>query len=252
MSEQPSQLTANTRLEDALDFTIRDYWGSLYAAKRGFQDVPPTRYRGALMLKIPSDLFTYESILWDVRPELIVEIGTLEGGSALWFHDRLHLLKTKGLIEQFQVVSIDLHPPHPADAFFERYPDAAGTLRFLRGDARGEEIVATVRELSRSRGPCLVVEDSAHDKQTTLDLLRAYGDVVSVGSYFVVEDGVVDMPRLCDVIAPVRDGRQQQRWPTGVGAAISEWLAERPDFVVDRSREATVTCNPGGYLKRIA
>lgn len=252
MTEKPSRLTANTRLEDALDFTVRDYWGSLYAAKRGFQDVPPTRYRGALMLKIPSDLFTYESILWDVRPELIVEIGTLEGGSALWFHDRLHLLKTKGLIEQFQVVSIDLHPSMHADEFFERYPDAAGTLRFLQGDARDEEIVETVRGLGLGRRACLIVDDSAHDKETTLGLLRAYGDLVSVGSYFVVEDGVVDMPRLCDVIAPVRDERKQKRWPTGVGAAVSEWLSERPDFVIDRGREATITCNPCGYLKRVA
>jgi cephalosporin hydroxylase len=252
MLEKPARLTANTRLEDALDFSIRDYWGSLYAAKRGFQDVPPTNYRGSLMLKIPSDLFTYESILWDVRPELIVEIGTLEGGSALWFHDRLHLLKVKGLIENFQVVSIDLHPRQPDDGFFERCPDAAGTLKFLHGDARAEGIVETVRELGRSRAPCLVVDDSAHDKTTTLDLLRAYGDMVSVGSYFVVEDGVVDMPRLCDAIAPVRSERNQKSWPTGVGAAINEWLSERKDFRIDRSREATVTCNPCGYLKRIA
>lgn len=252
MLEKPSRLTANTRLEDALDFSIRDYWGSLYAAKRGFRDVPPTRYRGSLMLKIPSDLFTYESILWDVRPELVVEIGTLEGGSALWFHDRLHLLKVKGLIEDFQVVSIDLHPRLSEDGFFERYPDAAGTLKFLHGDARSKEIVEAVRDLRRGRGACLVVEDSAHDRATTLDLLRTYGDMVSVGSYFVVEDGVVDMPQLCDVIAPVRSARNQKSWPTGVGAAIGEWLSERKDFLIDRGREATVTCNPFGYLKRIA
>lgn len=252
MLEKTLRLTANTRLEDALDFSIRDYWGSLYAAKRGFQDVPPTKYRGFLMLKIPSDLFTYESILWDVRPELIVEIGTLEGGSALWFHDRLHLLKIKGLIEKFQVVSIDLDPRQPDDSFFERCPDAHGTLKFLRGDARGEKIVEAVRELGRGYPRCLVVDDSAHDKPTTLGLLRAYGDMVSAGSYFVVEDGVVDMPRLRDSIALVRNERKQKNWPTGVGAAINEWLSEREDFRIDRGREATVTCNPCGYLKRIA
>lgn len=252
MLEETTRLTANTRLEDALDFSIRDYWGSLYAAKRGFQDVPPTRYRGFLMLKIPSDLFTYESILWEVRPELIIEIGTLEGGSALWFHDRLHLLKAKGLIENFQVISIDLDRRGPDDSFFERCPDAEGTLKFLHGDARAEEIVETVRELGRGRSRCLVVDDSAHDKTTTLGLLRAYGDLVSVGSYFVVEDGVVDMPRLRDAIAPVRNGRNQKSWPTGVGEAINVWLSEREDFRIDRGREATVTCNPCGYLKRIA
>src|SRR5919112_6036301 len=123
MLEKTARLSANTRLEDALDFSIRDYWGALYAAKRGFQDVPPTKYRSFLMLKIPSDLFTYESILWDVRPELVVEIGTLEGGSALWFHDRLHLLKVKGLIKNFQVVSIDVSRHQPGDSFFERCPD---------------------------------------------------------------------------------------------------------------------------------
>lgn len=251
MLERGARLTANTRLEDSLEYSIREYWGSLYAAKRGLADIPPTRYRGLLMLKIASDLMAYENLLWEVRPELIVELGTLEGGSALWFHDRLHMLQVKGLIEKFMVVSVDLNSQAATPRFFERYPDAAGTLRFLKGDACDPAIVAEVSDYRRSAETCLVIDDSAHDKETTLAVLRLYGDFVSRGSYFVVEDGVVDMPQLCDVIVPVREARNQKPWPGGVLSAINEWVSTRDDFVIDRAREATVTCNPFGYLKRV-
>lgn len=251
MSERPARLTANTRLEESLEFSIREYWGALYAAKRGFADIPPTRYRGLLMLKIASDLVTYENILWEVRPELIVELGTLEGGSALWLHDRLHLLRMKGLIEKFTVVSVDINPQPSTEQFLERYPDAAGTLHFLKGDACDPAIVEAVSNYRRSSATCLVIDDSAHDKKTTLAALKLYSDFVSRGSYFVVEDGVVDMPQLCDVILPVREARNQKPWPGGVLSAINEWLSTRDDFVIDRAREATVTCNPFGYLKRV-
>ena len=99
---------------------------------------------------------------------------------------------------------------------------------------------------------CLVVEDSRHDEATTLGALRAYADLVSPGSYYVVEDGVVDIPELCAEIAPVRAARGQDSWPTGVRRAIDAWLAERDDFEMDRGREPIVTAIPWGFLRRTA
>ena len=65
-------------------------------------------YLGIGLFKFPEDLRTYEHIIWNSRPNVIIEIGTLQGGSALWFRDRLAVLAKYGFISKnFKVISID-------------------------------------------------------------------------------------------------------------------------------------------------
>ena len=241
-----------THLENSLDATVRELWGVLYARKRGYDGVPATRYRGVRMLKLADDLAAYEALLWDVRPELVIEVGSLDGGSALWFHDRLALLQASGLIERFAVVSIDREANPDRARIRTQTPGVDGGLRFIEGDALAPAVLDEVGALRSRYTTCMVVEDSRHDEATTLGALRAYGDLVSPGSFYVVEDGVVDIPELCAEIAPVRAARGQGSWPTGVRRAIDTWLTERDDFEMDRSREPIVTAIPWGFLRRSA
>lgn len=88
-----------------------------------------------------------------------------------------------------------------------------------------------------------MVEDSAHTRFTTTAALRGFSRFVSPGSFFVVEDGCVDVEAM----------RVSDDWPRGVLPALHDWL-ETPagaEFVVRRDLELYgISCHPRGYLQR--
>ena len=66
---------------------------------------------GVPVLKCPFDLWTYQQILWETRPTLIVECGTNRGGSAFFFATLFDLM------QDGRVITIDVNdmkpPAHP-------------------------------------------------------------------------------------------------------------------------------------------
>jgi cephalosporin hydroxylase len=197
-------------------------------------------YAGLPLGKFPEDLRMYEHLLWASRSNVVVEIGCNQGGSALWFRDRLDTMARHGHIGAGQVISIDLDV-EPARRRLESVPGHDITL--LAGDVLDPELPDRVRRLLPADARCFVVEDSAHTYQTTLAALEGFAPLVAPGGYLVVEDGCVDVEEL----------RLVQSWPRGVLPALANWLASpggaqfvaRPDL-----ERYGVSCHPGGFLQR--
>lgn len=189
------------------------------------------RYRGVETYKNPFDLALYTLLLAALRPATIIEIGAHAGGSALWFADTARAL---GLATH--VHSLDLaERPRPEDA---RIAFHVGDARRL-GDTFGDGFL---RALPR---PWLVVEDSDHQRRTTLAVLRFFDPWLAPGDYMVVEDGILTDMR----VAPDYDG--------GPLRAIHEFLAETPGrYEIDRAYcdyfGRNVTWNVDGWLRRVA
>ena len=186
------------------------------------------RWMGVTAVKNPLDAWIYQEIIYEAKPDMVVEIGSMEGGSTLYLANLLDLLG-KG-----QVISIDID----RSKFCVRHD----RIIVLTGSSWSPEIIAKVQELCEGK-VVLVIQDAAHDKQGVLNDLRNYSRLVSVNSYFIVEDGVVDLFKPDDSIGSYGDGPL---------AAIDEFLAENPNFVADAARERyLLTYNPQGFLKRI-
>ena len=98
----------------------------------------------------------------------------------------------------------------------------------------------TVARIVDGNDEVMVIEDSSHEYQDTLDVLRTYSPLIGIGKYFIVEDSI------CHHGVDVG--------PTlGPYEAIEMFVTMNPKFVVDRTREAyCITWNPKGYLKRAA
>ncbi len=136
------------------------------------------RYKGLACLKNPFDLALYTRLIFELKPRTIFEIGSHEGGSALWFADTMRRFDIAG-----RVVSIDLRR-------VTGVTDPAVT--FLQGDAGHLEDVLPPAYLRSLRRPFLVVEDVDHMYETTLSVLRFFGPLQRRGEYMVVEDGIVN------------------------------------------------------------
>jgi cephalosporin hydroxylase len=192
-----------------------------------------TRYRGVRCLKSPFDIVLYMQLFEKLRPCTVIEIGTKEGGSAVWFAD---LLTAHG-IEGGRVLSVDLQPP------IHTHHDR---VLFLEGDAGNLEATLTPELLSSCLRPFLVVEDSSHRYHHVRAVLEFFHPRLEAGDYLVVEDGVLS--RFSD--------QRFQKFDDGPNRAVAEFVGRHQEaYAIDTSLcdfyGLNVTFNPNGWLRRL-
>ncbi len=197
---------------------------------------------GRPMIQLPMDAMAMQELIWAVQPDLIIETGVAHGGSVVLSASMLEL------IGHGQVVGVDIDIREHNRKEIEAHP-LAHRISLIQGSSVAPEVVAKVRALAEGKKKVLVFLDSNHTHEHVLAELKAYADLVSVGSYCVVFDTFVeDMP--ADYVWTDR--------PWGKGnnpkTAVWEWLKDHPAFVIDKSVEdrLLVTSAPDGFLQRIA
>lgn len=217
---------------------LRAYW--LARAAQHLRD----SYAGVPMSKFPEDLRVYEHLLWADRSEVVVEIGAYEGGSALWFRDRLRTMVAYGRIATAPlVVSLDVDQTVARANLARVSPGYEREIVLVEGDIADPRAVADVVAAIPTGRRCLVVEDSAHVYETTRAALDGFSGLVPPGGYFIVEDGCVDVEAM----------RADPDWPRGVLPAIADWLASPAGAAFRQRRDLEIygiSCHPGGFLQR--
>ncbi|MHB8628328.1 MAG: CmcI family methyltransferase [Aggregatilineales bacterium] len=185
-------------------------------------------WMGARALKNPLDAWIYQEIIYEVKPDVIVEIGSAYGGSALFLAHMLDLIGT-GI-----VISVDITR--------ELFNVKHDRIVLVTGDSSSAEVVAQVADLCRDKR-VLVIHDGSHVKEDVLKDLQHYSKCVNVGSYIIVEDGIVDLFSPRTALGRMYDGPL---------LATEQFLKEQPNFEVDSERERYIlTYNPKGFLKRV-
>jgi cephalosporin hydroxylase len=194
-----------------------------HSSKQTWQN---TEFLGTRVWKNPMDLWLYQELIHEHRPDWIIEAGTKFGGSAYYF------ARLFDLIGHGQVVTIDV-TPQPGRPEHPR-------ITYLEGSSTDPAIFASVDELVGAGKP-LIVLDSWHRSDHVLDELRLWSPRVPVGSHIVVEDTHAGGH-------PVTTRKLRG----GPWAAVERFLAETDDFVVDESmHKFFFSFNPRGYLKRV-
>jgi cephalosporin hydroxylase len=177
--------------------------------------------------KLPSDMWTYQEILFETRPDLVIETGTQYGGSALYFASMFDLIGAG------EVITVDID----TTAVHERVREHP-RVTVLESSSTAPELVATLTERAAGRR-VMVVLDSDHQREHVANEIRLLSGLVAPGCYLVVEDTALGTTYL-----PGWGGSQ---------AALNEWVPHHPEFELDRTREKFLaTVNPGGYLRRVA
>jgi cephalosporin hydroxylase len=203
----------------------RQFHRIYYAASR--RTWGNTYWRGVRVLKCPLDLWVYQEILHEVRPDLIVESGTKHGGSAYYLASICDLLG-HGEVVTIDITALPDRPEHPR-------------ITYLTGSSTDAAVVAKVDERIAGGSTVIIILDSDHSRDHVLAELDAWHARVSIGSYLIVEDTNINGH-------PV-----SKRSGPGPWEAVSEWLPAHPGFRRDASREKFfLTFNPRGFLKRVA
>lgn len=202
------------------------------------------------IIQYPQDIVAFQDIVSQVNPDLIVETGIAHGGSLVLSASLLCLLDVMEGLDPRQssrkVVGVDIDiRPHNRKALDEH------PLRFkmelIEGSSIDPDIIQKVRSHADGVDRVIVSLDSNHTHDHVLAELKAYADMVSVGSYCIVFDTVVeDLPA---------GSFPDRPWDVGNNpkTAVHEWLKSHPEFEIDKDidNKLLISVAPDGYLRRI-
>jgi len=184
-----------------------------------------TYWLGVRVAKCPFDLWVYQEILWETRPDLVVESGTAWGGSALFIATVLDQLGG-GTVCTIDIADIPDRPSHPR-------------IQYVLGSSTDREVIARVGRLVRPANQVMVILDSDHSSGHVARELELYAPLVTPGCYLIVEDTNLNGNPVVPDFGP------------GPAEALADFVRGNPDFRVDPAREKLLmTFNPGGYLLR--
>jgi len=201
-------------------------------------------WMGRPIIQLPEDMIRLQEVIYQVKPDVIIETGVAHGGSLIYYAS---LCKA---MEKGRIIGVDIEiRPHNRKAIeaHELFP----LITLIEGSSTDADIVSQVKSLLKPGEVVLVILDSCHTKAHVLGELEAYYDLVTPGSYLVATDGIMkdlnDVPR----------GNPEWTWdhPT---AAAADFAEKHPEFVLEvpawyfneSELSENITHWPGAWLKR--
>jgi cephalosporin hydroxylase len=197
-------------------------------------------WMGRPIIQYPQDMIAMQEIIWDIKPDLIIETGIAHGGSIIYYASILELIG-KG-----EVLGIDIDIRAHNRAEIESHP-MSKRITMLEGSAISTEIIEKIKPFVEGKKTVMVCLDSNHTHDHVLAELQLYAPFVTVGSYLVAFDTIVeDLP--ADLYA-------DRPWSVGDNPKTAVWqfLKGNDDFVINNEidNKLLVSVAPSGYLKRV-
>ena len=211
---------------------------------------------GRPIIQYPQDMVAMQELIWELKPDLIIETGIAHGGSLILNASMLALIDMCESIEANTVldpkrshrkvlgIDVDIRPHN--QSLIESHP-MASRIQMIQGSSIAPEVIDQVKRVAKDYKSVLVCLDSNHTHDHVLAELNAYAPLTSVDSYCVVFDSIIeDMPV---------DMFPDRPWGPGNNpkTALWEYLKTHPEFKIDKSIQdkLLITVAPDGYLKRI-
>ncbi len=211
---------------------------------------------GRPLIQYPQDIVAVQELIWQVKPDLIIETGIAHGGSLIMSASILSLLDYCEAVEGGK--SLDLHATRRCvlgididirahnRAAIEAHP-MAHRIQMLQGSSIAPDIVSNVHQFAKDYKKILVLLDSNHTHEHVLAELNSYALLTSKGSYCVVFDSIIeDLPGGFVTDRPWDKGNNPK-------TAVWEYLKTHKEFEIDKDiqNKLLITVAPDGYLKRV-
>ena len=199
-------------------------------------------WMGRPIIKFPSDIVATQQIVWDVKPDLIIETGIAHGGSLILSASLLELIGGQG-----RVLGIDIDIREHNRKEIEAHP-MMKRIDMIEGSSVSEDVMARVRAAAAKAKCVMVFLDSLHTHDHVLKELELYAPLVSVGSYMVLPDTFIEY-------FPKGYYAHDRPWDVGNNpmTALRAFLEKNKNFEIDRELcdKLMITEAFDGYLRRV-
>ena len=213
-------------------------------------------WQGRPIIQYPQDMVAMQELIWQIKPDLIIETGIAHGGSLIFSASQLAQLDICDAIEagtmldpknsKRKVLGIDIDIRQHNRNAIEAHP-MASRIQMIQGSSIASDIIAQVIAVAQDYNRILVCLDSNHTHEHVLAELHAYAPLTSTGSYCCVFDTLIeDMPA---------DMFPDRPWGPGNNpkTAVWEYLKSHPEFEIDKQidHKLLISVAPDGYLRRV-
>ena len=201
---------------------------------------------GRPIIQLPEDLIRLQEVIYRVKPDVIVETGVAHGGSLI-FYASLCKAIAKG-----RVIGVDVEI-RPLNRLAIEAHELSAYITLVEGDSKDPSIVEHVKAQVKPGETAMVMLDSNHSKAHVLAELNAYASLVTLGSYIVAMDGIME-----EVVGAPRT-LADWSWNNPRQAAL-EFVGEHPEFVIEEPEflfnesdiAERVTYWPSAFLRRVS
>jgi cephalosporin hydroxylase len=214
-------------------------------------------FLGRPIIQYPQDMVVIQELIWKVKPDLIIETGIAHGGSLIMSASILALLDICDAIEneimfnpkdsKRKVLGIDIDIKSHNRKAIESHP-MSSRIEMIEGSSISPNIIKKVKKISNNYKCIMLFLDSNHTHNHVLKELKAYSPLVSVGSYCIVFDTIIES-------MPENTFTDKRSWGLGNNpkTAVCKFLKTHPEFRIDKKicNKLLITVAPDGYLKRI-
>lgn len=211
---------------------------------------------GRPIIQYPQDIVAMQELIWDIKPDLIIETGIAHGGSLILSASMLALIDISEAIESNihldpsrsirKVLGIDIDIREHNKLEIQRHP-MSSRIHMIQGSSIDPQIIQEVHDFAKGYNKIMICLDSNHTHDHVLAELEAYASLTSIDSYCIVFDTIVED------MSP--DMFADRNWSVGNNpkTAVWEFLKKSSDFVIDEKiqNKLQITVAPDGYLKRI-
>lgn len=205
---------------------VNEFHKLYYASARKGLTWGNNNFLGIPIQKCPFDQMVYQEIIYNLKPDLIIETGTAYGGNALFMASICDLIN-KGEVVTIDIVNTGKLPDHKR-------------ISYLLGSSIDDSIIKKLKEYTKKKKTILVILDSNHTRDHVFKELELYSNFVSLNSYIIVEDSNINNNPVYPDHGP------------GPMEAIQDWIGKNSDFVIDKTMEKHLfSFNPNGYLQRV-
>jgi cephalosporin hydroxylase len=199
-------------------------------------------WMGRPIIKFPNDMVIQQEIMWELKPDLVIETGIAHGGSIIFTASMMEMMGIDG-----EVVGIDVDIRDHNRSEIEAHP-MIKRITMYEGDSVSPEMVERVRKHTEGKSRVMVILDSLHSHEHVYKELLAYAPMTSTGSYCVLPDTFIEF-------FPKGYYSDTRPWDVGDNphSAMTQYLGETDMFEIDRARtdKAMITETIDGYLKRV-
>lgn len=216
----------------ALDFIVES---SRYRYSYNFS------WLGRPIIQYPQDIVMLQEIIWEIRPDLIIETGIAHGGSLIFYASMLELL---GGNRKVLGIDIDIRKHNRKE--IEKHA-LVKRIEMIEGSSVAPKVINQVEKMAKGKKSILIALDSLHTHRHVLAELRIYSKFVTKGSYLIIFDTIIDrMPK--DFFPDRPWGKKNNPW-----TAVKSFLTENPNFQIDNRIESKllITVAPNGYLRKV-
>jgi len=200
------------------------------------------KWFGEPLLNLPQDMFAVQNIIWQTRPEYVIEVGVAWGGSLLFESTLLEILGGK------KVIGIDIFIPDDLRTRLMNHGKLSERIELIEGDSTSSATLGKIRSIVGGSRKVLVILDSHHTHEHVLNELTCYEEFVGKGQYMICGDTIVEK-------IPVEEKSRPRPWGPGnnPATAAAAFLAVNKRFIVDTAidEELLFSCHPSGYLKAV-